>query len=41
MRHRPRLWLGFGIGAVLAVVLAAFAIWRDDILQTLLDPQIP
>lgn len=41
MKRRPRLWLGIGIGALATIVLAAFAIWRDDILQTLLDPQIP
>lgn len=39
--RRTRLWLGVFIGLVLGLAAAVFLIWRDDILQALLDPQIP
>ena len=37
----PRLWLAIAGGVVVLAVVAALAIWRDDILQALLDPKIP
>ena len=39
--RRTRLWLGIAVGLLVTLVVAAFLIWRDDILQALLDPQIP
>ncbi len=41
MTVKPRLWLSIGGGVLALLVVAALAIWRDDILQALLDPQIP
>lgn len=42
MRLRgPRLWLAVGAGAVAVLIVAALLIWRDDILEALLDPEIP
>ncbi len=41
---RGRRWprrLGWGLVAVVALTLAALAVWRDDILEALLDPKVP
>ncbi|MBA3810260.1 MAG: DUF3089 domain-containing protein [Caulobacteraceae bacterium] len=40
-RDRLRFWLAIAGGGVLLVVVAALAIWRDDILEALLDPKVP
>ncbi|HEX7758286.1 MAG TPA: DUF3089 domain-containing protein, partial [Caulobacteraceae bacterium] len=37
----PRLWLAMAGGLLAVLAVAALAIWHDDILQALLDPQIP
>ena len=36
-----RLWLAIGGGLLLALLIAAAFIWRDDILRTALDPKQP
>jgi hypothetical protein len=40
-RRRLRVWLGVLIGIFTALLVAAGLIWRDDILEALLDPKIP
>jgi hypothetical protein len=40
-RGRLRTGLAVAIGAAAAIVLAAGLIWRDDILEALLDPKLP
>jgi hypothetical protein len=36
-----KLWLAVGGGAFAVLVIAALLIWRDDILEALLDPKLP
>jgi hypothetical protein len=36
-----RVWSAVAAGVILAVMLGAGFIWRDDILQALLDPELP
>jgi len=40
-RRRLRLWLAILAGGFAALLVAAGLIWRDDILEALLDPKIP
>jgi hypothetical protein len=40
-RRRLRFWLALGAAALAVVIFAALMIWRDDILEALLDPQVP
>ncbi len=40
-RRGVRFWVGVGVAGFLAVVIGALLLWRDDILEALLDPQIP
>src|SRR5690349_374018 len=40
-RAGPGLWLLRAALAVLALVLIAAAVWRDDIIRTTLDPKVP
>jgi hypothetical protein len=40
-RRRLRVWLGVLTGIFAALLIAAGLIWRDDILEALLDPKIP
>lgn len=39
--RRARLWLGLFVGLAVGLAAVASLLWRDDILQALLDPQIP
>ncbi|MDQ2861335.1 MAG: DUF3089 domain-containing protein [Pseudomonadota bacterium] len=39
--RRLRLWLAIAGGALVVVLVAALLIWRDDILEALLDPKLP
>ena len=42
MRLRgPGLWLAVGASLLLALIVVALAVWRDDILEAFLNPQIP
>ncbi|MEO8927471.1 MAG: DUF3089 domain-containing protein [Caulobacteraceae bacterium] len=36
-----RLWLAIAAGGLAVLVVAALLIWRDDILEALLDPKLP
>jgi hypothetical protein len=40
-RRGVRFWVGVGLTGVLAVAIGALLLYRDDILEALLDPQIP
>jgi hypothetical protein len=40
-RRRLRFWLALGVAALVVLVIATVLIWRDDILEALLDPQVP
>ena len=40
-RRGVRFWVGVGLGAFVCLVVGALLLWRDDILEALLDPQIP
>jgi hypothetical protein len=40
-RRRVRYWLALSAGALAVLILAALLTWRDDILEALLDPQVP
>lgn len=40
-RRRLRFWLALGAAALAILIIAALLIWRDDILEALLDPQVP
>ena len=36
-----KLWLAVGGGVFAVLIIAALLIWRDDILEALLDPKVP
>ncbi len=40
-RRDPSFWFGIAIGVLVLLVGVALVIWRDDILEALLDPEIP
>jgi hypothetical protein len=40
-RRDARFWGAIAIGALAVLVITALLVWRDDILEALLDPKIP
>ncbi len=40
-RDRLKFWLAIAGGVTLLLAVAVLAIWRDDILEALLDPKVP
>jgi hypothetical protein len=40
-RHGLRFWLAVMVAALAVIVITALFIWRDDILEAFLDPQVP
>ena len=41
LRRRLRIWLALLAGALVVLVIGALMVWRDDILEALLNPEIP
>jgi hypothetical protein len=40
-RRGAQFWAGIALGALVLVVITGLLVWRDDILEALLDPKIP
>src|ERR1700722_7363438 len=41
LRRRLRIWLALLAGALVVLVIGALMVWRDDILEALLNPEVP
>ncbi len=39
--RRLRIWLALLAGALVVLIIGALMVWRDDILQALLNPEVP
>ncbi len=40
-RRRLRIWLALVAGALVVLIIGALMVWRDDILEALLNPEVP
>lgn len=40
-RRRLRIWLALLAGALVVLIIGALLVWRDDILEALLNPEVP